>query len=86
MYILYIEYLAKFIFLMLAGIFFSKLISVWSLIRPCWVDIFLKINTRVDMAIRATRVGTTVESLNSVPQNSGKSHNRGQNMNDQLFM
>ena len=32
------------------------------------------------------RKACTVESLNSVPQNSGKSHNRGQNMNDQLFM
>ena len=29
---------------------------------------------------------STVEAHNSVPQNSGKSHNRGQNMNDQLFM
>ena len=32
-------------------------ISMWSLIRPCWVDFFPRINTHVDMAIRATRVG-----------------------------
>ena len=31
-------------------------ISMWSLIRPCWVDFFPRINTHVDMAIRATRV------------------------------
>ena len=32
-------------------------ISMWSLIRLCWVDIFPRINTHADMAIRATRVG-----------------------------
>ena len=31
-------------------------ISMWSLIRPCWVDFFPRINTNVNMAIRATRV------------------------------
>ena len=41
---------------MLSGIFLGKLINVWSQIRPCWLDFFQKINRRVDMIIRATRV------------------------------
>jgi hypothetical protein len=41
---------------MLAGIFSQKLINVWSLIRSCWLEKNLQINTRVDMLIRATRL------------------------------
>ena len=37
-------------------LFGQNLINVWSLIRPCWVDFFPKINTRVDTAIWAARV------------------------------
>ena len=37
-------------------IFFSELINVWSLIRSCWLEKNLQINTRVVMLIRATRV------------------------------
>ena len=36
--------------------FFEKLIIMWSLIRPCWVDFSSKLNRHVDMIIRATRV------------------------------
>ena len=36
--------------------FGSKLINVWSLIRPCGVEFFSEINRRVDTLIRATRV------------------------------
>ena len=36
--------------------FLEKLIIMWSLIRPCWVDFSSKLNRHVDMIIRATRV------------------------------
>ena len=39
----------------LSRIFLWKLINGWSLIRPCWLDFFKKINRRVDMIIRATK-------------------------------
>ena len=29
---------------------------MWSLIKPCWLDFFGKINRRVDMIIRTSRV------------------------------
>ena len=35
---------------------FEKLISMWSLIRPCWVDFSSTLNRHVDMIVRATRV------------------------------
>ena len=37
--------------------FLEKLIIMWSLIRPCWVDFSSKLNRHVDMIIRTTRVG-----------------------------
>ena len=36
--------------------FLEKLIIMWSLIRPCWVDFSSKLNRHVDMIIRAIRV------------------------------
>ena len=41
---------------LLAGVFPLKLINMWSLIRPCWLENNFQINTCVVMLIRATRV------------------------------
>ena len=43
--------------------FLEKLIIMWSLIRPCWVDFSSKLNRHVDMIIRATRVVANLDDV-----------------------
>ena len=49
----------------------QKSINVWSLIRLCWVDFFPRINTRVDTAIRATRVESGLKLMSKFNKTKG---------------